>query len=181
MSTEYASYNITTDYFNLINTFSLEFSLSTDAGKAAIQGDSNVIMIMAASTGWGDLYYTLNLGDIDTDPKTSAVDEITINADGAQYSIYYSSGERTALANAYRRYTEQGAWSAAVEDAMQSVVNYALSSSVSVGNLMNFKKVKAPEVKPSAVSIFENDESISAGISISTGMTTTTSTSDGGY
>ena len=80
----------------------------------------------------------------------------------------------------YVQYSDGVGWQESIENAMQDSVNYALSSSLTTANLMNFKKSKAHSIDTSKVSTFENKKRGTESITAAATMIAT-STDGGGY
>ena len=178
MAYYYSTYDITTD-FGLIDSFSLSFDEQVeDIDTADISEDSGIQILkydVEEEGGYDiDVYYSLLLGDISADPIPVEEDIVQTDND-VEFTVSYTSGEGSALSDAY----ETNEWPEAVDAAMQDMVKYVLSSSIKLGNLMNFKKVKSPGVPRSSVSIFGGSDVASSGISITT--TTTITSDDGAY
>ena len=133
------------------------------------------------------LYYSLNLG-ISADPAVdTSSDDFSAGA-GGEYPVTYKSNEKTALLNQYKRYADSSGAGTTFADALSSsitgIVEYTLQNAVTIGNLMNFKKVVTPLPVTAGLSVFSKEEhsaETSTDISSMTKTTTITPTSGGGY
>jgi hypothetical protein len=127
-----------------------------------------------------DIHYSV-LYNIDADPKHTAHADITIDSENdTSYEIFYASTERAELKSMYSQYADGAGWEESIKTAMQDSVNYALSSSLTTANLMNFKKSKAHSIDTSKVSTFENTKKTTESIVASSTMVVA-SDNGGGY
>ena len=173
----YLTYDITTGDDDTIDSFSLSWTDSSES-EATEESKIQILRYMYDDDGdyGGDLYYTLLAGDITADPSVTSTYYL-LGIDSQVSSIEYTAGELAALEKAYK--IEE--WDVTAKEAMQELTNYALSSSIKVGNLMNFKKVKATGVARSSVSTFISSEVASSGISIAAKIVTTVASDDESY
>jgi hypothetical protein len=153
--------------------------VETTASLISIGVDRNTLDQSGDYTD-ADVYYSV-LYNIDADPKQTAASEITIDSgNDASFVIYYSSNEKQEMKSRYVQYSDGVGWQESIENAMQDSVNYALSSSLTTANLMNFKKSKARSIDTSKVSTFENKKRGTESITAAATMIAT-STDGGGY
>tara|TARA_R110000824_G_scaffold80365_4_gene202131 strand:+ start:38705 stop:39421 length:717 start_codon:yes stop_codon:yes gene_type:complete len=126
------------------------------------------------------IYYSV-LYNIDRDPYGPAAADIAIDSDNdASYEINYAVAEKSELKSMYSQYADGVGWEESIKTAMQDSVNYALSSSLTTANLMNFKKSKAHSIDTSKVSAFENTKKTTESIVASSTMVVA-SDNGGGY
>ena len=126
------------------------------------------------------VYYSV-LYNIDADPKHTAHADITIDSENdTSYEIFYASTERAELKSMYSQFADGVGSEESIKTAMQDSVNYALSSSLTTANLMNFKKSKAHSIDTSKVSTFENTKKTTESIVASSTMVVA-SDNGGGY
>jgi len=188
MSINYAKYDITIDSSGLICDFGLSWvdivEIQTDF--SGYSGDIEIAIIRNDVRSESDvdisLFYAVDVGEAESwmsyDPRpvwTTPYGPVVENGT-AEFDITYAQYEQDSLNEMYNI----GTFEDMVSKGVQNVSTVAAASSVKAENLMNFKKAKVPGVSLSSVSVFEGEKSISAGISISTSMVTST-TDDGGY
>jgi len=133
------------------------------------------------------LYYSLNLG-ISADPAVDTSSDDFSAGTGGEYPVTYKSNEKTALLTQYKRYASVSGtpttFAEALSDSIADIVEYTVKNAITIGNLMNFKKVVTPLPTTTELSVFSKEElspETSIDISSMTKTTTTSTAGKGGY
>ena len=175
----------------LISSFALNwYDMLTDSDAvdtmAAEEEDDTRVGCNVAMVDWEHaeggneeytLYYSVQWGDNEDPWVKDNSDETPRSIDSGGTSTYYvgiTTTERLALKDDYEQYSEGGGWNESFNDALSYILQYTLSGSTNVGNMMNFKKAKTPGIKYDTVSTFGSTKRTTESLTTATTMITTT-------